>query len=168
MRLYLIGMPGCGKTTLGKICAESLKVHFIDLDYEIIKKEKMSISEIFLKKGEEYFRKIEKDFLENTLKFNNAIISTGGGIVKNYENILTMKKLGKIIYLNCSLNILEQRVSKNPNKRPLLKENSLSLLYLERKNIYETSCDYIINRDKNLQENKKEVIKIYEKESTNN
>ena len=85
--LYLIGLSGTGKSTCGKMLSQKLNLIFIDLDKEIIKKEKTPISEIFLKKGEKYFRKIETSLLEKFSKKKNHIISTGGGIVESNYNM---------------------------------------------------------------------------------
>ena len=79
--LFIIGLPGCGKTTLSKILAKYLNYNFYDLDLIIEKKEKMKISQIFEMRGEKYFREKESDILEELSELKNAVISTGGGII---------------------------------------------------------------------------------------
>ena len=80
--LFIIGLPGCGKTTLSKALAEYLNYNFYDMDLIIEEKEKMKISAIFENYGEKYFREKESEILEELSELNNAVISTGGGIGK--------------------------------------------------------------------------------------
>ena len=130
--IVLIGMPMSGKTTLGKMLASAFNKEFIDIDKEIVKKENMSINEIFETKGEEYFRKIEKEFYKEYAKKNGLIISTGGGIVKNIESIDRLKENGMVIFI-------DRKVEKMiiNNKRPLSKsKEDIIKLYNERYNLY--------------------------------
>ena len=130
--IVLIGMPMSGKTTLGKMLASAFNKEFIDIDKEIVKKENMSINEIFETKGEEYFRKIEKEFYKEYAKKNGLIISTGGGIVKNIESINRLKENGMVIFI-------DRKVEKMiiNNKRPLSKsKEDIIKLYNERYNLY--------------------------------
>lgn len=130
--VVLIGMPMSGKTTLGKMLASAFNKEFIDIDKEIVKKENMSINEIFETKGEEYFRKIEKEFYKEYAKKNGLIISTGGGIVKNIESIDRLKENGMVIFI-------DRKVEKMiiNNKRPLSKsKEDIIKLYNERYNLY--------------------------------
>ncbi len=119
MRIYLIGLPGSGKTTLGKQVAQALKLTFIDMDNEIEKSEGKSISAIFSKEGEAYFRDIERAMLHQVARKENCIISTGGGAPCFFDNIDYMNKTGKTIFIDVSPEELTKRVSKGKNKRPL-------------------------------------------------
>lgn len=130
--VVLIGMPMSGKTTLGKMLASAFNKEFIDIDKEIVKKENMSINEIFETKGEEYFRKIEKEFYKEYAKKNGLIISTGGGIVKNIESIDRLKENGMVIFIDRKI---EKMIINN--KRPLSKsKEDIIKLYNERYNLY--------------------------------
>jgi shikimate kinase len=122
MRIFLIGFMGSGKTHWGTRIAEKLQIPFYDLDAVIVNAEGMSISEIFAIKGEEYFRYMEKQTLEDLVsREENFVLSAGGGTPCFFNNIEFMKKQGKVLWLNTSLEVLNQRLLKEKNKRPLLR-----------------------------------------------
>lgn len=129
MRITLIGFMGSGKTVVGKSLANKLNIKFIDMDTEIEKIEKKTISNIFKEDGEDYFRKLESDLLKALLKEDNIVISTGGGIITRQENIDMLKEEKRVVFLDANVETIQRNVSKEINKRPLLKES---------KNIYET------------------------------
>ena len=115
---YLIGMPGCGKSTIGKEISKELGILLIDADFYLEEKEERKISDIFKNDGEEYFRCLETKYLNELSKNENIIISTGGGVVTRDENIDIMKKSGKIIFIDTRVeNIL---VNSSLLGRPLL------------------------------------------------
>jgi len=143
MKIYLIGMPGCGKSTLGRNLSQKLNYEFIDMDNYIEKKACMFIDEIFEAYGEEYFRALESDTLEEFNKLDNVIISTGGGIIKNKKNKELMD--GKCIYLYVKPEELEKRLEKSSIVRPLLKEKTVYDLYSERKDLYDFFKDIEID-----------------------
>ena len=118
--IVFIGLMGAGKTTVGRYLANLWAMNFADFDKEIAKQEKMSVSEIFAQKGEKYFRQMEKVTIQRFMDCNNFIISTGGGIVKDKENIDNLKKIGKVIYLKAPVKVIYERI-KNNDERPLLK-----------------------------------------------
>ena len=94
MNIALIGLMGCGKTTIGKLLQEELTdFDFVDTDDLIVEYENRSINDIFSKDGEDYFREIESKILNKVLINSNQVISTGGGIVINDENIAVLKKI---------------------------------------------------------------------------
>ena len=122
MRIFLIGFMGSGKTHWGRRIAEKLQIPFYDLDAVIVNSEGMSISEIFINKGEEYFRYIEKQTLEDLVaREKNFVLSAGGGTPCFFNNIDFMKRNGKVLWLNTSLEALNQRLMKEKMSRPLLK-----------------------------------------------
>ena len=159
MRIYLIGMPGSGKSTIGKKLAKLLKYEFIDMDNYIEKKACMFVDEIFDSYGEEYFRELERNTLKEFLDMDNIIISTGGGIIKNKNNKDLMN--GKIIYLKVDLNELEMRCNNSNTVRPLLKVKTIEELYNERKELYDYFKDIEIlnNNMDDAIENIMEVLK---------
>ncbi len=110
---------GTGKTVVGKELAKKKKWRFADLDDLIELKEKKIISEIFAKKGEPYFRKIEKRVLKEVSKEKKFVVAGGGGIILDPENIKIMKKTGVIICLSASVDVLLRRIS-GSTRRPLL------------------------------------------------
>lgn len=122
MRIFLIGFMGSGKTHWGTRIAEKLQIPFYDLDAVIVNAEGMSISEIFAIKGEEYFRYMEKQTLEDLVsREEHFVLSAGGGTPCFFNNIEFMKKNGKVLWLNTSLEVLNQRLLKEKKTRPLLR-----------------------------------------------
>lgn len=121
MKIFLTGFMGAGKTTVGVILAEKLKVPFLDLDRLIEGMTGKSVEEIFSEHGEQFFRKVESDALvEAARKYSDVVISTGGGIVLKEENRNFIKQYGISIYLKAGIGELWNRIS-NDTSRPLLK-----------------------------------------------
>ena len=122
MRIFLIGFMGSGKTHWGNRIAEKLQIPFYDLDAVIVQAEGMSIAEIFSIKGEEYFRYMEKQTMEDlVLREENFVLSAGGGTPCFFNNIEFMKRNGRVLWLNTSLEVLNQRLLKEKKMRPLLR-----------------------------------------------
>lgn len=145
MKIYLIGMPGCGKSTLGKKLAEKLKIEYIDMDNYIEKKAGMFIDEIFDAYGEKFFRDLETNTLKEFMDLDNVIISTGGGIIKNKAHKELMN--GKCIYLDVDLDILDKRLKESDTIRPLLQTKTVYTLFEERKDLYDYFADYKIKNN---------------------
>jgi shikimate kinase len=121
-KIFLIGFMGSGKTHWGRMLSEKLQLPFFDLDYVITQTEKKSISDIFTEKGEEYFRYKEKEVLEELVNDHQKfILSCGGGTPCFFNNILFMKKEGKVIWLNTSVDILKERLLKERMSRPMIR-----------------------------------------------
>lgn len=133
--IVLIGMPGCGKTTIGKIIAEKLKRKFIDIDEYIERTNNATISEIF-KNGEKHFRMLESKAVEELSKETNAVLATGGGVIKNQENIEKLAENGLIIFVDRPVDQIVSDVE--IQKRPLLKDGIKIVyqLYNERYDLY--------------------------------
>ena len=123
--ISLIGMPGCGKSTIGKLLAARTGKIFVDTDSEIEKCYGMSIAEIFKKYGEKEFRDAEKQVVNEVGKKSNLVISTGGGVVLDPENYLPLRQNGKIYRLKRDLNLLatnNRPLSKNLNEMSEIRE----------------------------------------------
>ena len=136
--LILIGMMASGKSTIGRLLAKKLNLKFFDTDFIIEKKTKMKIVEIFQKKGEPYFRNLEKKITLNLLNKNNCVISLGGGAFINEAVRKVSQKDNATIWLNWNLKTLIDRIKKN-NKRPVasnLSNNELKDLLINRSKIY--------------------------------
>tara|TARA_Y100000590_G_C15412558_1_gene898144 strand:- start:330 stop:839 length:510 start_codon:yes stop_codon:yes gene_type:complete len=136
--LILIGMMASGKSTIGRLLAKKLNLKFFDTDFIIEKKLKMKIFEIFKKKGEPYFRNLEKKITLNILNKNNCVISLGGGAFINEKVRKATQKNNATIWLNWSSKTLIDRIKKN-NKRPVasnLSNNELKNLLISRSKIY--------------------------------
>ena len=139
--IVLIGMPGSGKSTVGKLLAKELGKTFVDADIAISESAGMSIPEIFKASGEEGFRKIETDVLSQLGKKSGLVIATGGGCVTKDENYAHLHQNGKIIWLKRDLGVL-------PTKgRPLSQAGSLSEMYRIRKPMYENFSDAVIDNN---------------------
>ena len=127
-RIYLLGMPGSGKTTLSKQLAKEINYHFVDLDELIVQSERHTIAEIFAIHSEDYFRQVEQKILQQTTTLDKSVIALGGGTPCFFDNIQVINKHGFSIYLDVPLEVLAQRVSKEANVRPLLQVQSENLL----------------------------------------
>ena len=164
LKVFLVGMPSCGKSTLGKIVSKKTNLKMIDLDEEIAKLENQSIKKIFELKGESYFREIENKILNEIIKKNKSfIMATGGGTPCFKNNIDLINKSGVSIYIYTSIDKLEKRLTDN-NNRPLIKtdfikKDFLNKLYNKRKVYYEKS-KFILSEKKNQVE---EIISIIDK-----
>ncbi|GIM29532.1 shikimate kinase [Clostridium polyendosporum] len=158
--IVLIGMPGCGKTTIGKMVSEKLKMDFIDLDEFIEKITGDSIKEIF-KHGEEHFRNLESEAVCEVSKFKSTVISTGGGVIKKHINIEKLKENGLIIFIDRSIEDIASDVK--ISSRPLLKDGPQRLyeLFDERYNLYNKYSDIIVKNNGEIEDIVEEIIKIY-------
>lgn len=139
--LVLIGMPGCGKSTVGKLLAHLLNRPFYDADAEIEKYAGISIPEIFSQKGEQEFRKIETAVLRELCKQSSAVIATGGGCVTRPENYPILRQNSHIIWLQRNLYSLAT------DGRPLSQSHTVFDLYESRKELYFQFSDYSIQND---------------------
>jgi len=122
MKIYLIGLPGCGKSTLGKQLSRKLNVPFVDLDTAIEQRERQAIKDIFKQKGEDYFRKIESDTLKK-LSFGmpDFVMATGGGAPVFFDNIGLMNSCGITLFLDIPPRVITERIlMADAEERPLL------------------------------------------------
>ena len=159
MNIYLIGMMGTGKSTLGKTLSKNMQKPFIDLDSEIEKTGGNSVSEIFDRDGEERFREMETEQLK---QYSESVVACGGGIVLKLENRHFIKENGIAILLTASMGELSQRLSDSDN-RPLLAnditEEALTKLWLERQLDYLNTADFTIETGgKNPEELSEEIF----------
>ncbi|MDR0909954.1 MAG: shikimate dehydrogenase [Spirochaetaceae bacterium] len=152
-KIVLIGMPGSGKTTLGKELTQSRKAaKVVDTDTEVEKTEQLSISNIFRNKGEQYFRDVESKILEQQLCGSASlreilIISTGGGIVLRQKNIDLMREHAFVIFIDRPIDEIIESVTYN-NDRPLLgSKDDLLRLYNERIDLYRNATHVTISNN---------------------
>ena len=158
LNIVLIGMPGVGKTTIGKQLAKEFKKTFVDMDELIVNKENRTINEIFANDGETYFRKVEHDLCEELSTQNNLVISTGGGVILNEENVSYLCKNGLVIFLD--RDIKDFVIT---NDRPLTKsKEELEKLYEQRHPLYVSSCDIKVTTNKLEEDIEKIKELIYE------
>lgn len=153
MLVYLVGLPGVGKTTLGKLLSKKINYNFIDLDLEIENSIGITIPEIFESRGENYFREIEQLELQKTTLIKNTVISTGGGTPCFFDNMDVMNKNGVTIYLESTPEYILERLShEDIDIRPLLNSNSLHELLSKRELVYKKSKHSVLidNRDNHI------------------
>ena len=133
--IYLVGFMGCGKTTVGKKLAASLKWKFVDLDKKIKEKTGVAINELFATKGEEYFREIEATTLRELTIDSNCVVATGGGTPCFKENMDFMLNNGYTIYLKLTPPQLAGRLKTSIDIRPLIRDiqGEELLKYIETK-----------------------------------
>lgn len=155
--IVLIGMPGCGKTTIGALLSKRLNLQFIDVDEYIERLYEKTIVELF-EQGEEYFRKVETDVIKKISSINNRVISTGGGVVKNPLNIQELKKNGIIVFIDRPIDNIASDV--DVSNRPLLKDGKERLyqIFKERYNMYNSCCDFKIANKGTVEEVIKKII----------
>lgn len=137
-------MMGAGKTATGKALAHLVRMEFLDLDEEIESQARLSINEIFQKKGEPFFRAEERRILERAAAAQSkTVVATGGGIVLNPANVERMRQSGRVIYLSVPYETLWERV-REKRDRPLLRVSDPKATFLrlfqERRPLYEASC----------------------------
>lgn len=141
-------MPGSGKTTVSEALGKLFGMNVVDTD-EIITKNYGNITEIFKKYGEEYFRDLETQTVENVSKMQNIVVSTGGGCFLRQKNAELFKKSGKIVFLKADIETLAMRLE-GDDTRPLLKgglRQRLSSLISQRQHIYEEYADITVDTD---------------------
>jgi shikimate kinase len=121
--IFLIGMPGSGKSTVGKALSKLMQMPFVDTDEEIVKRNGVAITTIFEIEGETGFRLRETAVIAELTKLTNIILATGGGAILNAENRANLRANGVVVYLNADIDVLVQRTTQDKgkrNKRPLL------------------------------------------------
>jgi shikimate kinase len=140
-KIFIWGMPGSGKSTLGRRLAHQLICNFTDLDIYIENKSGQTIPQIFKQQGEKYFRQMEHEALQELIQTRAGIISTGGGTPCFYDHVDRMNQAGLTIFLDTPMSTIIKRVSKRSG-RPLLdnksnKESELFNLRSTRLRFYE-------------------------------
>ncbi|MBE7011586.1 MAG: hypothetical protein E7415_02815 [Ruminococcaceae bacterium] len=151
--IILVGMPGCGKSTLGKKIAELTGKEFLDTDEEIVKAADMTIPEIFEKHGEAFFRQTESEIARKVGCLSGKVIATGGGIVLNKDNLYPLKQNGTIYYITRDISRLETA------GRPLSKDlDTLKSIEIFRKPMYEKFADEIIDNNDNIETTVSKII----------
>jgi shikimate kinase len=135
----LIGFMAVGKSAVGRSLAKKLRLRFVDLDQVIEKTAGMKISEIFVQKGEPYFRQLEKKTLAKVLQGEQQVIATGGGVIMDDDSLMLLRDRALLIGLTASVDVLLTRAGSS-SKRPLLKEanrkEQVEELLTQRQNRY--------------------------------
>lgn len=152
--IVLIGMPGCGKTTVGKELAERLHMSYVDADQEIVKAAGCPIPEIFAKQGEEVFRSMETEVLASLGKSSGMVIATGGGCVTRQRNYPLLHQNGRIFWL-------QRAISQLPTDgRPLSQAGKLTDMYRVREPMYRAFSDHCIDNNSTLTQTVDAILSI--------
>ena len=160
--IFIIGLPGSGKSALSKLLAEYINYTFFDMDKVIESRENKTINKIFEESGEEYFREVESNVLEELSNIKNAVISTGGGTVLKDKNRTLMRVRGIVIFIDRPAELIVNNI--NVSERPLLVQDKNKLIELSKKReaLYRECAKVIFNHntwDKDIEETFK---KFYE------
>src|SRR5690242_2503499 len=154
MKIFLIGFMGSGKTYWGRQLSKKLKLPLFDLDDKIVEQENKPINQIFSEKGEEYFRLLEKDVLYLlTESHESFVMASGGGTPCFFNNIDYLKKNGTVVWINSSIDNLYQRLLKEKDQRPLLRDipddqlKSYIIRKFSSRKIYYQQADIILSED---------------------
>ena len=149
--IFLVGPMGTGKTTIGRLLAKELQLHFIDSDHEIQDRTGVDIPTIFDFEGEQGFRKRERDVIDSLTQRKGIVLATGGGVILNEENRSHLSSRGIVVYLRCTPKQQFNRTRHNKN-RPLIQTDNplekLTLLFEQRDPLYRETCDVIISTEK--------------------
>ncbi|WP_456461926.1 shikimate kinase [Lutibacter sp.] len=168
MKIVLLGYMASGKSAVGSILANKLKIQFIDLDDYITEKEQLSIATIFEKKGEIYFRKIEGEYLLELLNLkNDCVISVGGGTPCYGTNMKLIETNSISFYLKASIQTIFERLQSNKSQRPLVasidKENLKEYIakhLFERVAFYQKAKHAVLVDKKNIFEIVNEIKQL--------
>jgi shikimate kinase len=143
--VYLVGMPGSGKSTVGREVAGRLGVPFVDLDEEIERRSGATVSQIFASEGEAGFRTLEARALVDASRQDPSVVACGGGVVLEPANRITLRNTGTCVYLDVPLGVLEERVEPAAD-RPLIRaEGDLERLLAEREGLYREFAAHVVD-----------------------
>ncbi len=154
--IVLIGMPGCGKSTIGAVLAKKLNRVLVDADERIVSLAGKSIPEIFAQDGETVFRSWETKALEETGKQSGYVLATGGGCVTRQENYPLLHQNGTIVYLRRDISLLPK------DGRPLSQKNSLDAMYQTRRPLYEAFADFTADNNGTPEDTVKAILACLE------
>lgn len=162
--IVLCGFMGCGKTTVGKILAEKLSMKFIDMDDEIVRRENMSINEIFRLRGEDYFRDCEHMLCRDLSDTEGLVIATGGGALTFQRNTDVFKNRDLIFFLDVPVDEIKRRLE-NDDTRPLLsgedRDRKMKDLFEKRYDIYRNASDFSVKGVHTPDESADLITEIY-------
>lgn len=150
--IVLVGMPGCGKSTLGKLLAAEMGRRFVDLDEEIVKRAGRPIPEIFATDGEEHFRKLETEAVADICRESGLVIATGGGVVTRERNLPLLSQNGRVVFLDIP------PAGLSTEGRPLSQKRSPEALYAERLPLYRKAADITLSITRDVEENMKKLL----------
>jgi shikimate kinase len=143
--VYLVGMPGAGKSVVGRALSGRLGVPFVDLDTEIERREAKPVSEIFAEVGESGFREMEAAVLTHASKQDPSIVACGGGIVLEPANRITLRNTGTTVYLDVPLAVLHERVRPGTDRPLIHAEGDLERILAAREPLYREFAAHVVD-----------------------
>ena len=152
--LILIGMPGCGKSTVGQLLAQKLNRPFFDADEELVKRFGCDIPTFFAREGEAAFREKESEMLAELGKRSGCVIATGGGCVTRAENYALLHQNGVIVWLRRDLAALPTE------GRPISQSTGLTELYTRRRGLYERFADHVVENDSDPAATAEKIVEL--------
>ncbi|MBP8784576.1 MAG: shikimate kinase [Synergistaceae bacterium] len=161
-RIYLIGLPGVGKTTLGQKIADFMNLPFVDIDCMLHEEAGMSVADIFSTYGEPHFRDLESQMLAAiAAKPFDAVIATGGGIILREENRSCLRQSGTVVYLDRSPESIIKDI--HVEERPLLAKNPMRLFELskERSALYSECCHISVSLPLGVEESLEHLQEVF-------
>lgn len=163
--LILVGLPGSGKSAVGGLVARAMGRGFLDFDREISSREKMSIAEIFAKRGEAHFRELEHQLTEELRQVEGMVLAPGGGWVGRADTVALLRPPAQLIYLRVTPATALRRMGRGVAKRPLLRHadpcGELDRLLAKRRESYE-SADLVIDVERiAAQEVSRRIVEVY-------
>jgi shikimate kinase len=144
MIVYLVGMPGSGKSTIGPELAGRLGVPFVELDAEIERAAGTSVREIFAAQGESRFRELEAAALTEAAAHDPSVVSCGGGVVLEPANRVTLRATGDVVFLSVPLEVLKERVSPSADRPLIHSEADLERLFRDREPLYREFAAHVV------------------------
>lgn len=149
--IYLIGMRGVGKSTIGELLAGKLRRPFFDMDKKIEQAVGKKISDLVREDGWDSFRNAEREVVEELSQAQGLVLSTGGGVLMYFDNAISLKKSGKLILLTASIPTIQRRLSTKQDRpsltgHPILEE--LEQVWQERKDRYYQYADQVVDTEK--------------------
>jgi shikimate kinase len=145
MIVYLVGMPGSGKSTVGPVLAERLAVPFVELDAEIERGDGRTVREIFEQDGEARFRELEAAALTEAAARDPSVVSCGGGVVLEPANRVTLRATGVAVFLSVPLEVLERRVAPAADRPLIRRTGDLERLLAEREKLYREFAAHVVD-----------------------
>lgn len=163
MNIVLIGMPTCGKSTVGVVVAKMLGLAFVDTDILIQNREGKKLKDIIDEKGNDGFEKIESEVIEN-ISVEDTVIATGGSAVYSPKAMARLKEIATVVYLAVDVEEVEKRMTDMRNRGVVFKKGQgVRELYFERKSLYEQYADYVVSeKDKTLEQTVEAVVNLFE------
>ncbi len=162
--LFLTGMMGSGKSSLGKLVAVDLGYSFVDTDAVIQERCSMTVAEIFAGKGESFFREEEDKLLREVADRDQQVIATGGGMLLSAANREVAKRAGMVILLRASMEVLISRVGSDP-RRPLLGNHNpltrLTEIYEERRQAYQEFPMQVFTDTQSIRKTADAIVEVY-------